>query len=86
MKRAFLFGTTAATLLFATALSASAQSVLAPSPTTPTAAAQPVAGGAAGHMPYLTYAWENTMARLGFGSSDESSKAAPTRTASADTH
>jgi hypothetical protein len=86
MTRVIFLGTSAAALLLAATVSASAQSTPASSPTLLAATAQPVAGGAAGRMPYLTYAWENTMARLGFGPSDNSANAAPTRTASADTH
>lgn len=86
MTRIFFVGTSAAALLLAATVSASAQSSPAPAPTASTTTAQPVAGGAAGQMPYLTYAWENTVARLGFGPSDDSADAAPTRTASADAH
>jgi hypothetical protein len=86
MTRIFSVGASAAALLLAATVTATAQSAPAAAPTASTTIAQPVAGGAAGNMPYLTYAWENTMARLGFGPSDDPAKAQPTRTASADSH
>ena len=82
MTRAFIYGTATAMLLFATTVGASAQSAAA-LPTS-TSATQPVAGGAAGHTPYLTYVWENALARLGFSSSDDSANAPLTRTVSTD--
>jgi hypothetical protein len=84
MTRIFSIGTSAAALLLAATVTASAQS--APTATSSTVTAQPVAGGAAGKMSYITYTWQNTMAHLGLGASDSLAKAESTRTASADSH
>jgi hypothetical protein len=86
MTKAFFLGAAATILLLVATASASAQSTAAPAVMPFGTATHPVAGGAAGRLPYLTYAWENTLARLGLGQSDDKPAATPTQTPSADAH
>jgi hypothetical protein len=90
MNRAFLIGAASASLLLAATVGASAQSNAAMTQSTSVtteavlaAKPQQVAGGAAGRMPYATYAWDNMMARLGFSPSDRNPNSAPTAVADA---
>jgi hypothetical protein len=83
-------GVTTASLFLAATVGASAQSnsVMTKSNSvtsevTQTSKAQLVAGGAAGQMPYATYAWHNMMARLGADSSDRTSNPPPSSVADA---
>ncbi len=86
MTRIFFPGAVALSLILAATVSASAQSGVAQTKDVAVTPSQPVAGGAAGQMSYLTYAWENTMARLGLNQSGQADASAPQRTASSDTH
>ena len=86
MTRIFSIGTSAAALLLAATVTASAQSaptaigIVYGSQHSPWRAAPPV------RMSYITYTWQNTMAHLGLGASDSLAKAESTRTAPVPTH